>query len=353
VEIPKRKQVSQSFMKKQREMTKEILKQNVGIDISKDDVKVALSVISADMCVVTRGSHTFPNSEKGFAAFRDWVSLKKVSGVSAHYTMEATGVYYESMAYFLYGQGHIVHVVLPNQARKYGQSLGVKSKTDKIDAKTLARMGLERTLRSWRPISPHLLTLRQLTREREALVRARTTSANQLHAYCHQGKPNPDIIARTREHIAFIDGQVKQVEKEVKAFVKQEKELQRSLSYLQSIPGVGLLTAAVIVAETSGFESISSVKQLVSYAGLDVKIAESGKWKGQSKISKKGNRYIRKALYMPTLSKIRADKATSEFYERLKQAKVKPMVAVVAVERKLLALMYTLWKKQEMFAVAA
>jgi transposase len=337
-------------MKKEKGKEQEMLKQNVGIDVSKDDVKVALSVLSAELRVATRGSRTFPNTEKGFAALRAWVESKKVAGLEVHYTMEATGVYYEGLAYFLSDQGSLVHVALPNHARKYGQSLGVKSKTDRIDALTLAQLGLERTLRRWQPLSPPLRQLRQLTREREALIRARTTGANLLHAYRHQGKPHPAAMARAQEHISFLDGQVKQIEREVKKLTQQEKELQPLFGYLQSIPGVGLLTAAVVVAETNGFAAFSSAKQLVSYAGLDVKLAESGRWKGQSKISKRGNSYLRKALYMPALTKIRTDAATNAFYERLKQRKGKPMVAVVAVERKLLALLYTLWKKQEMFA---
>jgi transposase len=78
--------------------------------------------------------------------------------------MEATGVYYESLAYFLRDEKKTVHVVLPNYAKKYGQSLGVESKTDKIDARTLAQMGLERKLKEWQPFSSNFLTLKQLTR---------------------------------------------------------------------------------------------------------------------------------------------------------------------------------------------
>jgi transposase len=107
------------------------------------------------------------------------------------------------------------------------------------------------------------------------------------------------------------------------------------------------------VAETNGFEDITSIKQLVSYAGLDIKIRESGTWKGKAKISKRGNSHIRKMLYMPALSKKTYDKETAQFYNRIKEKKGVAMVAVIAVERKLLALMYTLWKKEEMFRKVA
>jgi len=331
-------------------MVKEIIKQNVGVDVAKDDIKVSFSNLTSDYRVVVRATRTFPNTATGFKRLQEWVNSKKRLDVAVRFTMEATGVYYEGLAYFLCEQGYSLHVVLPNYVKKYGQSLGIKSKTDKIDAQILAQMGLERELRLWQPISPSLLGLKQLTRERDALVRNRTSAANHLHAYRHQGKPNKDSIKRSGKHILFLDKQIKQIEKEIKIFVNQDDVLKARIEYLLSIPGVALLTAATIVAETNGFAAFESIKQLTSYAGLDIRIAESGKWKGKSTISKRGNSHIRKALFMPSLSKISCDKPTKQFYERLKAKKGVGMIATVAVERKLLGLMFSLWKKQEMYS---
>jgi transposase len=197
-----------------------------------------------------------------------------------------------------------------------------------------------------------LLELKQLTRERDALVRSRTISANQLHAYRYQGKPNKQSIMRSGKHIAFLDRQVKQIEEEIKEFVHNDQALKSRMDYMLSIPGVGLLTAATLVAETNGFAAFENIKQLTSYAGLDVCIKESGKWKGKSKISKRGNSYIRKALFMPSLSKISHDPSTKKFFENLKQKKGIGMMATIAVERKLLGLMFSLWKKEEMYRTA-
>jgi len=333
-------------------MNKGIIKQNVGVDVSKDDLKVALSHLTNDYRVVVRSSRTFPNTRKGFKELQEWVTGKKDPTMSVHFTMEATGVYYEGLAYFLYEQVYHLHVVLPNYAKKYGQSLGIKSKTDKLDARTLAQMGLERELRFWQPVSPSLYELKQLTRERDALVCNRTSAFNLLHAYRHHGKPNKDSIVRSIKQLAFLDKQIKQIEKEIASFVNQDKELKIKMKYLLSIPGVGLLTAAIIVAETNGFATFESIKQLTSYAGLDVRIAESGKWKGKSKISKRGNSHIRKALFMPSLAKIKHNHETKQFFERIKEKKAVGMIAVVAVERKLLGLMFSLWKKEEMYRQA-
>jgi transposase len=333
-------------------MKVEIIKQNVGVDVSKDDIKVAFSILSADYRVVVRSTRTFANTRSGFKQLQEWINAKKHPVPAIRFTMEATGVYYEGLAYFLYEHNYGIHVVLPNLGKKYAQSLGIKSKTDKLDARALAQMGLERELRLWQPISPSLLGLKQLTRERDALVRSRTTTANHLHAYRHQGKPNKSSIKRSVKHISFLDKYIKQIEKEIADLVSRDKDLKRKMEYLLSIPGVGLLTAAIIAAETNGFAAFDSIKQLTSYAGLDVCIAESGKWKGKSRISKRGNSHIRKALFMPALSKKTHDPVTKQFFERLKEKKGIGMIATVAVERKLLGLMFSLWKNEQMYRTA-
>ena len=334
-------------------MNVELIKQNVGIDVSKDDFEVCLSVINREIEISKQGSHCFANNPSGFEKLLQWLDKKSVKDLSLSFTMEATGVYYESLAWFLFQNGFRVHVVLPVQAKKYIQSLGIKLKTDKTDAQYLSHLGLERSLRVWSPLSTNMQTLRQLTRERETIVRDRTSVSNQLHAYQHQGKPNQGSIARAKEQISVLDRQVKEIEKEIAILVKQDEVLQTKLNYIQSIPGIGLITAAVIVAETNGFTAITSIKQLTSFAGMDITIAESGKWKGRSKISKKGNSHIRRALYMPTLTKIKKDKSTQNYYQRLKDKKGKGMIAVVALQRKLLGLMYTLWKKEQIYVSPA
>jgi transposase len=334
-------------------MNKKIIKQSIGIDISMSDFKVCLMAMDADLHKKTIASHSFANSESGFKTFVEWSSQKAAKEAAVNYTMEATGVYYEGLAYYLKELNFSVHVVLPNQSKKYGESLGVKSKTDKIDARILAQMGVERELKEWEPISAALLPLKQLTRERDMFVCKKTDFSNYLHALRHQGKPGESSIARVEEIIKLIKAQITGIEEQIAELVKKDAELERKLGYVQSIPGVGLLTAATVAAETNGFASFSSIRQTASYAGLDIKIRQSGKWKGKSKISKKGNSHIRKALYLPAFSKIRADKSTKEHYDQLVEKKGIKMVAAVAIQRKLLGLMYTLWKKEEMFRAAA
>jgi transposase len=331
-------------------MENNIIKEQVGIDIAKDDFKVCYAVKSANGHISVRGSRTFANSLRGFSEFLPWIAKKRDTTVSIGLTMEATGVYHEALAYFLHAQeGFNVSVVLPNHAKKYGQSLGERSKTDKIDARILAQMGLERELRLWNPVSGKLHELKQLTRERDTIVCARTAAANTLHAYKHQGKKNEQSIKRTTGHISFLDVQIKEIEKEIEELIKADEVLKKTIHLLESIPGVGWLTAAIVLAETNGFADIHSIKQLTAYSGLDPKIAESGMWKGKSRISKCGNKHIRKAMYMPSLSNVRYDPINNAFYRRLCNNQKQNMVAMVAVQRKMLGLMYTLWKNNDRY----
>lgn len=309
--------------------------------------------MKSDLSVVVKGSRTFTNNQTGYTSFVEWVKKKVSSDSVLTFTMEATGVYYKGVAYHLFEQDFLLHVILPNQVKKYAGSLGLRSKTDTIDARILAQMGLERKLKKWKPSSRHFRALKNLTRERESLIGERTAALNRLHAYSHQGHPQQDSIERTNRLIVFYEAQIAEIEDQIQKIVKADPSLRKRISYIESIKGVGFLTAVIIIAETNGFATFTNSKQVVSFAGLDVKIRESGKCKGKSRISKCGNRHIRKALYMPALAKITHDQNTKLFYERLVQKKGIKMVAGVAVQRKLLALIYTLWKKQQMFDASA
>jgi transposase len=335
--------------KKVSNQTSTYMKYDVGIDVGKNELKVCLSAMRFDFGIDIQSQEVYPNDKKGWKSLTGWIlKQSKQSSSNVHCTMEATGVYHEGVAHYLHENKYIVHVVLANQSRSYGQSFGIKSKTDKIDAQTLSRMGLERTLREWNPPSSTFVTLKQLTRERERLVKLKTSLKNNLHSYEYQAIPHKSTVKRTTETVSFINGQIKAIDKEIALEMDKDETIKRKLPYLLSIKGTGILTAAIIIAETQGFANMDSRKQVASYCGLDVRVSESGTWKGQSRISKKGNAHIRHALYMPTLTKIRFDASTKEHYEQLAK-RIGNMKAVTAESRIFVCLMFTLWKKEEMY----
>ncbi|MFT5669167.1 MAG: transposase [Vicingaceae bacterium] len=144
----------------------------------------------------------------------------------------------------------------------------------------------------------------------------------------------------------LLNKQIDEIEKEMPLVIKSDEELSRKIEYLVSIPAISYITSTIIIAETGGFSLFSNAKQLTSFCGYDIVLKESGTYKGQSRMSKKGNKHIRAALYMPALTAVRVNPTLKPFYDRLKPKKAKPMIAVVAVQRKLLCLMYSLWKNE-------
>ena len=187
--------------------------------------------------------------------------------------------------------------------------------------------------------------LRQLTRERDQLVQMRTMAKNQLHAEQAEAEPNPGSVTRIKQQIVFLNKQEMEIKKELLALSKQDTQVQQSVKLLCTITGVGLLTATTVLAETNGFELIRNKRQLTSYAGLDVKEKQSGtSVKGKAHISKRGNRYLRKAMHLPALAAIRHDDRFKAIFARLVSKHGIKMKAVVAVQRKLLEMMYIIYK---------
>lgn len=326
-----------------------IIKQNVGIDISKQDLASCFIVLYEDGSLKIKGTRKFNNRTDGIKALLEWAAKKADSFLSLSFTMEPTGVYHENLAYYLNDQDQLVHIVLANRAKKYAESLQPKSKTDKLDSKSLAQMGVERKLELWNPGSPVYRKLKILTRERSALIKLRVMLKNQLEAMSHSSLTNKKSINRLKKLIKDFDNQETKIEKDIEAMVDKDPELKSKLLKVTTIPGIGFLTAITIIAETDGFALIKSIKQIVSYAGLDVKLRESGIWKGKAKISKAGNVHIRKALYFPAYSSIAHTVTYKLFYERLIEKKGVSMIASVAVQRKLLGLIYTLWKNDTVY----
>jgi transposase len=328
----------------------EIIKQTIGIDISKDDFVVRHGTTDTDQEIRISGPETFSNSPTGFNKLLKWVQkIIKDDSVPLYFIMEATGVYYENLAFFLSEKGLNICVLLPNKAKHYAKTLEGKSKTDPIDARTLTQFGLERKLLRWEIPNQLFKELKSLTRERMMLQAMKTQLKNRLHAKTHSYSPSKTSIKRIKSLISNYKKQIKVVEVEIKALIESDEELYKKVRRIMSIKGVGLITIASILAETNGFALIRSRKQLASYAGLDVVLNDSGKRKGKTKISKKGNSHLRQAVYMPALSAIRWNKEFNNLFIRIVRKKSIKKVGVTAVSRKLLLLVYTLWKKEEEF----
>ncbi len=329
---------------------KRVVKQVAGIDVAKKELVVCLGRMYDDWTPQLFASQTFANTAKGFDAFVQWVNKLSDTGLPVRYVMEATGVYHESLAYYLQKQGLEVSIVLPNKISNYVRTLEVKTVTDKTASEAIARFGIERKLDTWKPANPLYKRLRQLTRERDQLVQVRTIAKNQLHAEQSEAEPNKSTIARVKKQIALFDKQEQEIKVELASLVKQNETVKQKVEFITSIPGVGALTAVTVLAETNGFELIKNKKQLTSYAGLDVKEKQSGtSVNGKPRISKKGNRFLRKSMHLPALAAIRHDERFKAVFARVVSKHGVKMKAAVAVQRKLLELIYIIYKTEKQY----
>ena len=327
-----------------------IIKQVAGIDVAQNELEVSLGRIDQSLEKEVYASKTFANKASGFAALEVWIKKHTNPGAEVRFVMEATGVYHEKLAYYLSDQGRQVSIVLPNKISNYFKTLDVKTSTDKTASQAICQFGLERKLEIWQKPKKILRDLKQLTRERDQLIADRTALKNQLHAENAEAFPNESSIKRITKRMQLINKQELEIRGELAAIVKTDSDLIRKINKITTIPGVGKLTAVIVLAETNGFELIKNQKQLVSYSGLDVKLKDSGtSVKGKPKISKRGNRHLRKAMHMPALAAMRYNEHHKALFVRLVSKHGIKMKAAVAVQRKILELIYTIYKTDKAF----
>ena len=326
------------------------LKYSVGLDVSSKKIDACISVIDQRQRVIVKSSKKILNTKKGFEDLVAWILKHQKDSIPLVICMEATGIYHENCAYFLYEKGFTVSIILPNKAKKYLECLGLKSKNDSIDAKGLSQMGAEQCLEAWEPMGVFFYELRLLTRQRQNLTELKTIIKNQLDALSHAMHQLASVTAQLKENIGLFESQIKELDKAILEHIASDKEVLEKVKNICTIKGLGILTTAVILAETNGFTLFNNYKQVVSYAGFDVVEAQSGTRVGKTKISKRGNSRIRRALYMPSLVVIQCEvQQFKDLYDRTYKKHGVKMKSYVAVQKKLLTMIYYLWNKNEAY----
>lgn len=301
-----------------------------GIDVSKDKLDVALTQDGKGII----STATFLNSLSGFKKLFSWI--KKHSKAYIHFCIEATGIYHEEIVEYLQDQESvIVSVINPFQSKSFANARLLRTKTDKVDAALLACY-----CATYRPIAAvrtpeETKTLRKLTRFLNSLIEERARQKTKLHSV-----KNDDVANVVKATINFHSQNISQIEQKIKELIKSCSKLKHQVNLLKSIKGINDRTAWQILSELhiEDGEHINSKAQ-VAHAGLAPKQFQSGSSvNGKPKICKTGNRRLRQALYMPSLSALRFNKHLSEFYHHLLSKGKLKMVALIAVMRKLLVL---------------
>ncbi len=329
---------------------RKVVKQVAGIDVAQKELVVTLGRMLDDFSIELFSYKVFKNNDSGVKLLVDWVNKLTDYEVPVRYVMEATGVYHQKFAYYLVDNGCEISIVLPNKISNYIRTLELKTITDKTCSQAIAQFGLERKLDKWAKPKSIYKELQQLTRERDQIVQERSVIKNQIHAEKTESEPNQKSLERMQARIRFLNSQEKEIKADITDIVSKDSDLKQVINNITTIPGVGELTAVIVLAETNGFELIRNKSQLSSYAGLDVKEKQSGtSVKGKPRISKKGNRNLRKSMHLPSLTAVKWDENFKNIYARLISKNGIKMKALVAVQRKILELIYILFKNETVY----
>lgn len=308
----------------------------IGIDIAKKKFDVALL---RDGKFKTK---VFENSETGFEALAAWLKHNSIEKV--HACMEATGVLYEGLALFLHDAGHVVSVTNPFQIKSFGESVLSRTKTDKADAKLIARFCEAVHPMSWQPDPPEIRRLQALGRRRDALIGMRTQELNRA--------PSADAIVKEsiQSVVELLNQQIEQINGLIKEHINNNTDLKNKGTLLKTIPGVGDAAIEAILSETNGFENFKNIEQVVAYIGLSPREKTSGSSvRGKAHICKTGNIRLRRALYMPAISAIQHNPIVRALYERLKAKSKNGMIIACACMKKLAHIIFGVLKNNKPF----
>lgn len=315
----------------------------LGIDVAQATLAVALW---RDGAIVEQAE--FDNTHTGFNKLHRF--LKKRQAVPAHACLEATGRYWEHLAEFLFEHGYDVSVVNPARIKKYAESQLKRNKTDRLDAEIIADFCQSQQPPLWSPPSPAQRELQTLVRHLADLGSDRQRQRNRLHALQHAAHPSSTVLDNLQQQIAFLTAQIDQVKQAIQDHIDRHPDLKQQRDLLDSIQGIGPLTAAKLLGEYGDMSQFTDVRQVVAFAGLNPRHHQSGSSvKGHTSISKMGRSSIRATLYMPAVVAKRANPRLVVFAERLAARGLCQMEIIVAVMRKLLHFAYGVLKSGQPF----
>lgn len=270
---------------------------------------------------------------------------KKIS--TAHACMEATGNYGVALAEWLDEREFIVSIVNPAIIKGFAQSQLSRNKTDKADAKLIARFTQALKPAAWIPTRTEVRELRALVDRCENLKCMLVQEKNRLDM-----QRNEEVRQSIKVHITWLEEELHELEEAIQQKIDSDPELKNDNALLQSIPGVGEKTSATVLAYVA-FENFKSAKEISAFIGVNPRQRTSGtSVRGRTRLSKTGNSYLRKSLYMPALSALRFNDTVKNFARQLAHNGKTKMVIIGAVMRKLVHIMYGVIKSGRAFDVA-
>ena len=314
-----------------------------GIDVAGKELVAVLR--RNGLCEAER---RFLNTPAGHKELKRWL-VRAAHRVRV--CLESTGLYGLDVALYLQADSRLeVMVANPRAVKDFAKALLQRSKSDPLDAWVLAEYAGRMPFRAWQPPSSVALALSALARRIHALTETATREKNRLHALSVTDTSLKILVTELKRSLRWIERSQAKLTQAARKLIASDARLERRFQLLLSLPGVGETSALQLLGELALIPPDADVRQWVAYAGLDPRECSSGSSvRKRPRISKVGNRHLRRALFMPALSAARHNRAFAAYYQLLQQRGKCKMVALVAVMRKLLHAAFGLFKHDALF----
>ena len=312
----------------------------LGIDISKQHMDVTLvQGVQGEQSEYRR----VENTASGIKGLQKWLVSQRVSQL--HVCMEATNIYWEAVAEALHGEGYQVSVVNPTRIKGFALSQLRRNKTDKLDSEVIAAYCAMMVPAPWEPPTETQRKLRSLERHRIDLKRNIQQQKNR-----QESVRDDDVQGSLQRIIEGLEAELKAVEKQLEAVTNQSQALSEQKQLLLTIPGIGIKTSHLLLAEMHNLASYESARAVAADVGVTPAQYVSGTTvRKRPKLSKVGKSVVRGELYMPALNAMRTNPILRIFADRLKERNKPMKVIICAVMRKLLHIAYGVLKHKTPF----
>lgn len=309
----------------------------LGLDISKDKIDCYLIVNEQFYYFIIK------NNQMGFHELLTKLFEYSVVLTELHACCEATNIYYLAVAQFLYARKVKMSVVNPAVIKSYAKFKLKRVKTDKQDAKLIAKFCQKEQPEAWQPESAEQFKLKNLHRRIEQLQQMQTMEKNRLAV--------ADEVSRSsiEQVLDCLGKQIAECQVSMQNLIDNNKILKHKQKILQTITGIGKTTAQILLAVMSDIGRFPTARHLVSWLGLSPIIKDSGKKQGQSVLSKMGSRSIRKALYMPARSACTRSKLWRSWFDKQLERGKHPKQIYVMMMVKLVKYAYACLKSNKPF----
>lgn len=319
----------------------------LGIDVSKAKI---------DCCIFPSGltgkrkTKRFDNAQCGFVKLVKWLTELDVNLSDTRAVMEATSVYHENLAHFLYDMELTICIANPARVRAFAKGLSMLNKTDKADSEALVYYANTVKLATWQPEKENVRILKALLNRYAVLEEDLQREKNRLEK-AQSTQTFPQVLLSINIRIQQLEQEIIRLDETISSHVNGDSELKNDLALLTTIPAVGRKTGLLMLGllRSHDFEKAS---QVAAYVGLvPIHFQSGSSVNKRSRLSKAGDSKIRSSLFMPSVVALQYNPHIKALYQRLREKGKPKMLIVGAAMRKLVHLCYGVLKHQTAYQI--